>query len=272
MSATEPSIRPQRLRRSGGTQQACRAEVDPKNGICRGGRGPNYFFHRRRESRSRGISTHAERRKATSSVPATTTTWSGAAVFEPSPNRTQKVAGSSPASSIAKRLHAGAFRLTTGREAAMLGRLVNRKSTPARDGVGEERQMPATSRPRRTRVERGIYRQPNGKYAVCARHAGQLRFRTVGYDLTEARRRRAELAAELAAGKVPASPRLRFDTVAGWWRGRFEAKVAAGVRSRPTSTSSSRTCCRRSPRDGSPHSTSMTSPPCWKHCRRRAVR
>ncbi len=34
---------------------------------------------------------------------------------------------------------------------------------------------------RRIRVERGIYRQPNGKYAVCCRHAGRLRFRTVGF-------------------------------------------------------------------------------------------
>jgi hypothetical protein len=34
----------------------------------------------------------------------------------------------------------------------------------------------------------GIYRKPNGKYAVCWRHAGRLRFRTVGFDLVEARR------------------------------------------------------------------------------------
>lgn len=32
------------------------------------------------------------------------------------------------------------------------------------------------------------------------------------------------------AGRVPASPRLRFDTVADWWLERFEAKVAAGER------------------------------------------
>lgn len=30
---------------------------------------------------------------------------------------------------------------------------------------------------RRARVERGIYRQPNGNYSVCARHAGKLHFR-----------------------------------------------------------------------------------------------
>jgi hypothetical protein len=43
--------------------------------------------------------------------------------------------------------------------------------------------MVAASKPRRTRIERGIYRQANGKYAVCGRHAGVLHFRTIGYDL-----------------------------------------------------------------------------------------
>lgn len=88
---------------------------------------------------------------------------------------------------------------------------------------------PAES-PRRTRVERGVYRQPNGNYAVCARHTGRLHFRTVGRDLVAARRAREELVAALTAGRVPASPRLRFDTVAGWWLERFEAKVTAGER------------------------------------------
>jgi integrase len=87
-----------------------------------------------------------------------------------------------------------------------------------------------STRPRRVRVERGIYRQPNGKYAVCWRHAGRLRFRTVGFDVAEARRARLALIAATCAGKVPVSPRLRFETVAGWWLERFEAKVAAGER------------------------------------------
>ena len=82
----------------------------------------------------------------------------------------------------------------------------------------------------RVRVERGIYRQPNSKYAVCWRHAGRLRFRTVGFDLAEARRARLALIAATRDGKVPVSPRLRFETVAGWWVERFEAKVAAGER------------------------------------------
>jgi integrase len=87
-----------------------------------------------------------------------------------------------------------------------------------------------SSSARRVRVERGIYRQPNGKYAVCWRHAGRLRFRTVGFDLAAARRERLALIAATREGKVPVSPRLRFETVAGWWLERFEAKVGVGER------------------------------------------
>jgi integrase len=90
--------------------------------------------------------------------------------------------------------------------------------------------MAAGTTPGRTRVERGIYRQPNGKYAVCARRAGRLHFRTTGHDLGEARRARVELISALEAGRVPASPRLRLDTVAARWSERFEAMVAAGGR------------------------------------------
>jgi integrase len=87
-----------------------------------------------------------------------------------------------------------------------------------------------SSSARRVRIERGIYRQPNGKYAVCWRHAGRLRFRTVGFDIAAARRERLALIAATRDGSVPVSPRLRFETVAGWWLDRFEAKVAAGER------------------------------------------
>jgi integrase len=83
---------------------------------------------------------------------------------------------------------------------------------------------------RRIRVERGIYRQANGKYAVCCRHAGRLRFRTVGFDLDLARRERRRADRRGAARPRPVSPRLRFDTVAAWWLERFEAKVAAAER------------------------------------------
>jgi hypothetical protein len=58
-------------------------------------------------------------------------------------------------------------------------------------------------------VERGIYRQPNGRYAVYFSHASQLRFRTVGFDLAIARRERAALIAA-ARRLVPVSPRLRL--------------------------------------------------------------
>ena len=74
-----------------------------------------------------------------------------------------------------------------------------------------------SSGPGRVRVERGIYRQPNGKYAVCWRHAGRLRFRTVGFDLAEARRERLALIATTrrqGAGLAPALLRNRRRLVA----------------------------------------------------------
>jgi hypothetical protein len=40
--------------------------------------------------------------------------------------------------------------------------------------------MAQLSKPRRTRIERGIYQQANGSYAVCVRRAGRLHFRTAG--------------------------------------------------------------------------------------------
>ena len=52
--------------------------------------------------------------------------------------------------------------------------------------------------PGRVRVERGIYRQRNGKYAVCWRHAGRLRFQTVGFNLADAGRTRLALIAATA--------------------------------------------------------------------------
>jgi integrase len=94
--------------------------------------------------------------------------------------------------------------------------------------------MATATKPRRARLERGIYRQPNGRLAVCARHAGRLHFRTCDGDLEAARRARAELVAGLAAGQVPASPGLRLDTVAALRCVRFEAMVAAGERHRRT--------------------------------------
>lgn len=90
--------------------------------------------------------------------------------------------------------------------------------------------MGSASSSRRVRVERGIYLQPNGKYAVCFRHAGRLRFRTVAFDLAAARHARKALIAAAKRGESPLSPHLRFDTVVARWLERFEARVAAGER------------------------------------------
>ncbi len=79
---------------------------------------------------------------------------------------------------------------------------------------------------RRVRVERGIYRQANGKYAVCFMLDGKPRFRTVGADLELARARRAALVRGARFGVV--APRLRLETVAGWWLERYERLVYAG--------------------------------------------
>jgi hypothetical protein len=90
--------------------------------------------------------------------------------------------------------------------------------------------MAEAPKPRRTRVERGIYRQPNGRYAVCARRAGRLHFRTAGPDLLTARRGSRGADRGPGGGPVPPSPRLRLDSVAAHWSRRFEAMVAAGER------------------------------------------
>lgn len=82
----------------------------------------------------------------------------------------------------------------------------------------------------RTRVERGVYRQPNGKYAVCFMLDGKPPFRTVGYDLDMAREERAALSEAARWGLVPAAPRLQFAKVCGWWIARYERKAAAGER------------------------------------------
>ena len=90
--------------------------------------------------------------------------------------------------------------------------------------------MGSSSSWRRVRVERGIYLLPNDKYAVLCRRAGRQWYRTVGCDLVLARSAREALIAAAEPGVAPASPRLRFGTVAGWWLERFEARVAAGER------------------------------------------
>jgi integrase len=96
----------------------------------------------------------------------------------------------------------------------------------------EEDPMAASSSPdRRRRVARGIYQQPNGKYAVCVRVYGRARFRTLDAStLVEARVQREQLQRAGRLGDLPLSPRLTFAEVAGRWLAEFEAKVAADER------------------------------------------
>lgn len=84
---------------------------------------------------------------------------------------------------------------------------------------------------RRTRVERGIYLQPNGKYAVCFMIDGRPRFRTVSAaTLAEARKERELLSAEGRLRALAVSPRSTFADVAARWLSEFELRVAAGER------------------------------------------
>jgi hypothetical protein len=54
---------------------------------------------------------------------------------------------------------------------------------------------------RRVRVERGIYRQANGKYAVCFMKDGKPCFRTVGNDVELARAQRLSFSRVKRKGK-----------------------------------------------------------------------
>jgi len=84
---------------------------------------------------------------------------------------------------------------------------------------------------RRTRLERGIYLQPNGKYSVCVMIDRKPRFRTVdARTIEEARGQRELLRIASREGRLPASPRLTFGEVARRWLHEFEGKVAAGER------------------------------------------
>jgi integrase len=93
-----------------------------------------------------------------------------------------------------------------------------------REVIGEPRSR------QRVRVERGIYRQANGKYVVCFMHDGKPRFRTVGNDLDFARAQRDTFARAAKFGVLAAAPRLPLQTVAGWWLERYARRVASGER------------------------------------------
>jgi hypothetical protein len=91
--------------------------------------------------------------------------------------------------------------------------------------------MPSSGDRTRVRVDRGIYRQPNGKYAVCVRVDGRARFRTLeAATIVEALKQRQLLQSAARVGELPLSPRLTFAEVAGRWLAEFEVKVAAGER------------------------------------------
>src|SRR6266540_4356009 len=96
----------------------------------------------------------------------------------------------------------------------------------------EEDAMEARNRrARRRRLERGIYQQPNGRYAVYVMVDGHPRFRTLSATtLGEARRQRELLQRLGQIGELPLSPRLTFAEVAERWLTDFEAKVTAGER------------------------------------------
>jgi integrase len=87
---------------------------------------------------------------------------------------------------------------------------------------------------KRTRVERGVYRQQNGTYGVYLLVEGKPRFKTVGTKLAEARRQRDLLSAKAQRGELPAPTRTTFAELAETWIEGFEALVAAGERGERT--------------------------------------
>src|SRR5438874_12284210 len=87
---------------------------------------------------------------------------------------------------------------------------------------------------KRTRVERGIYRQVNGTYGVYLLVNGKPRFKTVGTKLGEARRQRNLLASKAERGELAAASRLTFARVAEVWLEGFAALVEAGERGERT--------------------------------------
>jgi hypothetical protein len=80
-------------------------------------------------------------------------------------------------------------------------------------------------------MERGIYRQSNGKYAVCVMVDGRPRFRTLEASrLDEVRTQREQLALLAQLGELPVSPRLTFAEVSARWLADFETRVGRGER------------------------------------------
>src|SRR6266581_1473196 len=87
---------------------------------------------------------------------------------------------------------------------------------------------------KRTRIERGIYRQQNGTYGVYLLVNGKPRFKTVGTKLAEARRQHSLLSAKAERGELLAASRLTFADLAETWLDNFAALVEAGERGERT--------------------------------------
>jgi integrase len=84
---------------------------------------------------------------------------------------------------------------------------------------------------KRTRVERGIYLQKNGTYAVYYLLNGKPRYKTAGCKIAEARRLRTLLLGKVERGELATPTRLTFAELAATWLEAFEALVVAGERS-----------------------------------------
>ena len=86
---------------------------------------------------------------------------------------------------------------------------------------------------RRTRVERGIYRRPDGRLEIGWRDAqGKLRWRAVEGGIMAARAALATEHAKRARGEaIAADPRLTFNAAAdAWWEARV-TRLRPGTRS-----------------------------------------
>ena len=85
--------------------------------------------------------------------------------------------------------------------------------------------MPSNGGSRRVRVERGIYRQENGRFAVCVMVERRPRFRTIDAgSLSEARVQRELLQCVARSGALPLSPRLTFAEEAARWLADFRSE------------------------------------------------
>ena len=67
---------------------------------------------------------------------------------------------------------------------------------------------------KRTRVERGLYRQTNGNYGIYVLADGRLHWKTVSTKLSEARRERDLVTAKALQGELPPRCTLTFAELA----------------------------------------------------------